>query len=327
METVTDRQERERKALLVLIALTPSLMMGIYIFGASMLILALTCALSAMAFEWALDKAMKREFDMQDYSSMVTGLILAFSCPDRLPLWIAVLGTFVAVVIVKGLLGGFGEKTACPAIAANVLLQLAFRKEMTTFPLNDFVKTASDDPASVTGSTPLGMITEGKELPGLIRMFIGFVSGPCGVISIAAILIGGLYLLWKKVISPEIPAGMIATAFIFALIYYSVTDAETGEDPETALHMAAYHIMAGSLMFAAFFGAGLYGEVIREKFKKTFAAACAVYAAGAGLITMAVRMAGPVEDGAMPAVLIMDILMYLVIRYADSKKNGRTQEK
>ena len=302
--------EMQKNMVIMMAALTPSLMMGVYIFGVSMLVLTLVCAAACEAFAWACDAVMKRKNTADDFTAAVTGVILAFSLPARFPLWTAVLGCFVAIVMFREALRGFGEKVACPAMGARVFLTLMFTKEITEFPLNDFVKTPGDEPGALTGKTPLGLLMYGKELPGLLRMFIGFVSGPCGAVSVAAVLIGGLYLIWKKVIRPEVPAGVIITMFMIMAAYYAVsgTPKDVPDSASGIFSMAVFHIFAGGLMFAAFFCAGLYGELLGTRRKAL------IYACGVGAVTAGFRLLSPFEDGAAFAVLIMDAVMYAADR-------------
>lgn len=334
---LTDVYDTQQKMVLMTAALVPSLMMGIYIFGAEALILTLVCVVSASAADWLTGKALASlrkqkaggtqpsgnilsypadglfhgaySGDIRDMTAVVTGMILAFSLPARLPLWIAALGSVTAIVVFKYLLGGLMDRVACPALAARIMMLLAFRKQMTEWPLNDFVKTSYDEPGAVSGSTPLTMLAEGKEIPGLLRMFIGFVSGPCGAASVAAILIGGLYLIWKKIISPKVPAAIAAVVFISALVYY-IFAGNAGEVMNgmgrSALYMAVFHLFTGGVLFTAFFCAPLCEAALKSSRR------LAVYAAGIGLITMAVRIWGTFEDGAALAVVVMNIAMYMI---------------
>ena len=354
--TGTDVYDTQQKMVIVIAALVPSLMMGIYIFGSEALILTLVCVAAAVAADWLAGKAIGTvgdgsggnrnatpgdrdegtasgerggamqsrpsgnvitgpldglyhgaySGDIRDLTAVVTGMILAFSLPARLPLWMAAAGSVIAIVVFKYLLGGLMDRIACPALAARIVMLRLFRGPMTEWPLNDFVKTSYDEPGAVNGSTPLTMLAEGKEIPGLLRMFIGFVSGPCGAASVAAILIGGLYLIWKKIISPKIPVAIIAVVFISALIYYVAagdSDEVMNGMGRSALYMAVFHLFTGGVLFTAFFCAPLCEEALESSRK------LAVYAAGIGLITMAVRFWGTFEDGAALALVVMNILM------------------
>lgn len=170
----------QRTMLMMLAALAPSFMMGTYIFGVEVPLLVGASVFSAVFFEWAYEKIFKSENTISDYSAMVTGAVLSFSLPANFPLWMAVIGTFIAIVVVKQLFGGYGRNKVNPAITAKIALSLMFAKEITAWPLNDFVRTAEDSAENVSGVTPMELLAEGGDLPGLARLFMGFVSGPCG---------------------------------------------------------------------------------------------------------------------------------------------------
>ena len=138
-----------------------------------------------------------------DLSAAVTGLLIAFNVPSGLPYWIAIVGCFVAIIVVKQLFGGVGKNIANPAITARIVLFISFATEMTTWPLP---RMAAD---ATSTATPLGVLAEGGELPTNMEMFLGFIGGSMGEVSAIALLIGGLFLIWKKVISPIIPVCFI----------------------------------------------------------------------------------------------------------------------
>lgn len=299
--------DTQKTMLMVLAALAPSFMMGTYIFGIDVPVLVLTCTASAEFFEWAYEKLMKKESTVYDLSAVVTGAILAFNLPAGFPLWMAVIGTFVAIVIVKQLYGGLGKNIANPAIVARIVLLLSFTEQMTTWPLNDFVKTAEDGVDAATGATPLGMLADGADLPGLARMFVGFTSGSCGEVSAAAILIGGIFLIWKKIISPVIPLSMLGTIFVFAFCYYGAQDGAAA-----GLDMALFHLFAGGAMFGAFFCATDYVT------SPIMTRARVAYGIGIGLITMVIRLFGSYPEGVSFAILFMNVMAPLLDRAAIS---------
>ena len=161
------------------------------------------------------------------------------------------------------------ERAVVTAAIALTVLWLAFREEMTTWPLNDFVETRVSPGDIAIGTTPLGALADGSDLPGLSRMFVGFISGPCGEVSVAAAVIGGVYLVWKKIISPLIPACVLGTIFAAAYVYYVTSGvgeaAEAAQNgavvaalgpgtaSNTAVYLAFYHILSGGAVFGAFF--------------------------------------------------------------------------
>lgn len=232
---------------MVVMALIPSFLVSIYVFGARVISLTLVCVVSAVFFEWAYNKLMKKRQTVGDLSAVVTGVLIAFNVPAGLPYWIAVVGCFVAIIVVKQLYGGIGKNPVNPAITARIVLFISFATEMTTWPLP---RMAAD---ATSTATPLGILAEGGgELPNNMEMFLGFIGGSMGEVSAIALLIGGIFLIWKKVISPIIPCCFIGTVFVFAAIYYGVT----GDG--NALQMAIFHVLAGGVMLGAFFMATDY---------------------------------------------------------------------
>lgn len=240
--------DTQKTMLMVLIALVPSLLVSTYVFGFRVLILTAVCIAASMFFEWAWNKLMKRKQTVCDLSAALTGTLIAFNLPSGLPYWIAIVGCFVAIIVVKQLFGGIGKNLVNPAITARIVLFISFATEMTTWPLPRMNQTAD----VLTGPTPLGVIHEGGQLPTNMEMFLGYIGGSMGEVSAIALIIGGLFLVWKKIISPIIPCCFIGTVFVFALIYYSATG--NGD----ALQMAVFHILAGGVMLGAIFMATDY---------------------------------------------------------------------
>ena len=244
---IVSNMDTSRIMMMVILALVPSLLVSIYVFGFRVLSLTLVCVIAAVFFEWAYNKLMKRPQTVGDLSAVVTGVLIAFNVPSGLPYWIAVVGCFVAIVIIKQLFGGIGKNIANPAITARIVLFLSFATEMTTWPLP---KMAVD---ATSTATPLGILKEGTgELPSNMDMFLGFIGGSMGEVSAIALIRGGLFLIWKKIISPIIPATFIGTVFVFAFIYSTATGTAD------ALDMAVFHILAGGVMLGAFFMATDY---------------------------------------------------------------------
>ena len=211
--------DTQKTMLMVLIALVPSLLVSTYVFGFRVLILTAVCIAASMFFEWAWNKLMKRKQTVCDLSAALTGTLIAFNLPSGVPYWIAIVGCFVAIIVVKQLFGGIGKNLVNPAITARIVLFISFATEMTTWPLPRMNQTAD----VLTGPTPLGVIHEGGQLPTNMEMFLGYIGGSMGEVSAIALIIGGLFLVWKKIISPIIPCCFIGTVFVFALIYYSAT--------------------------------------------------------------------------------------------------------
>ena len=261
--------------LMVLIGLAPSFLVSIYVFGMRVIALTGVCVVASMFFEWAWNKLMHKTQTVGDLSAAVTGTLIAFNVPSGLPYWIAIVGCFVAIIVVKQLYGGMGKNIVNPAITARIVLFISFATEMTTWPLP---RMAAD---ATSTATPLGVLAEGgAELPSNMQMFLGFIGGSMGEVSAIALLIGGLFLIWKKIISPIIPCCFIGTVFVFALIYYAATG--NGD----ALQMAIFHVLAGGVMLGAFFMATDYVTSPLLPMGKV------IFGIGCGLLTMIIRLWG-----------------------------------
>ena len=220
----------------VLLAMLPALVASTYIFGARVLLLAAVCIVASVGFEWIYNMLAKKPQTISDLSAAVTGLLIAFNVPSSFPLWMAVIGCFVAIVVIKQLYGGIGRNFVNPAITARIFLFISFAAQMTTWPLPRMA--AKTD--AVTGPTPLALVAGGAskaDLPSNMDMFLGFTGGSLGEVSALALLVGGLFLIWRKVISPAIPCAFLGTIFVIALAYYK------GD-----FNMAIFHLCAGGAM-------------------------------------------------------------------------------
>lgn len=302
---IVSNTDTTRIMLMVLIALAPSFVMSIYVFGPRVIALTLVCLVSCMFFEWAYNNLMKKPQTVGDLSAAVTGVLIAFNVPSGLPYWIAIVGCFVAIIIVKQLYGGIGKNLVNPAITARIVLFIAFATEMTTWPVPF---TGAD---AQTGATPLGILAEGGgELPSNMDMFMGYIGGSMGEVSALMLLIGGLFLIWRKIISPIIPACFIGTVFVFALIYY----AATGDG--NALQMAVFHVLAGGVMLGAFFMATDYVTTPILPMGKV------IFGIGCGVITMLIRLYGQYPEGVSFSILLMNIVTPLIDNFCQKRMYG-----
>ena len=291
--------------LMVLIGLAPSFLVSIYVFGMRVIALTAVCIAASMFFEWAWNKLMHKTQTVGDLSAAVTGTLIAFNVPSGLPFWIAIVGCFVAIIVVKQLYGGMGKNIVNPAITARIVLFISFATEMTTWPLP---RMAAD---ATSTATPLGVLAEGgAELPSNMQMFLGFIGGSMGEVSAIALLIGGLFLIWKKIISPIIPCCFIGTVFVFALIYYGAT----GEGE--ALQMAIFHVLAGGVMLGAFFMATDYVTSPLLPMGKV------IFGIGCGLLTMIIRLWGQYPEGVSFSILIMNCLTPLIENFCQKRLYG-----
>ena len=300
---------------MVLAALVPSFCVSIYVFGARVILLTLVCVVASVGFEWLYNKLMHKRQTVGDLSAAVTGVLIAFNVPSSFPYWMAVIGCFVAIVIVKQLYGGIGRNVVNPAITARIVLFISFATEMTTWPVP---RTSTIDAA--TSPTPLGILSEGSvaDLPSNMEMFLGTIGGSMGEVSAIALLIGGLVLIWKKIISPIIPVCFVGTVFVIALLYYGIAGSELG-----ALHMAVFHVCAGGVMLGAFFMATDYVTSPIMPLGKV------IMGIGCGIITMVVRLWGSYPEGVSFSILLMNIMTPLIdqlcikLTYGGAKKNEK----
>lgn len=297
----------------VIIALLPSLAVSTFVFGPRVLLLSAVCVIAAVAFEWLYNKITGKTQTINDLSAALTGLLIAFNVPSGFPFWMAIIGCFVAIVIVKQLYGGIGRNVVNPAITARIVLFISFATEMTTWPT---ARMAGIDAA--TSATPLGILGEGNiaDLPSNLEMFLGFHGGSMGEVSAIALLIGGLILIWKKIISPIIPACFIGTVFVFALAYYGFTGGD-------ALTMAVFHVLAGGVMLGAFFMATDYVTSPIMPLGKV------IMGVGCGILTMVIRLWGAYPEGVSFSILLMNILtphidnLCIKLTYGGAKKNEK----
>lgn len=290
----------------VVLALVPAIVMATVYFGIGALLRVVLGGVFCWASEYLYDKIMKKKDTTGDCSFAVTGVILALNLPANFPIWMEAIGCVVAIVIVKCLYGGLGKNIANPAIVGRIVLLLSFTSYMTSWPLTTFQKAAAGVDA-VTGATPLGELSDGAAvLPSLTDMLIGNIGGAMGETCTIAILIGGVFLIWKKIISPIIPLTYIGTVFVFSLIYYACVG---GAGQYGALGMAVFEVLAGGVCFGAFFCATDYvTSPIMDRGKY-------IYAVGCGLFTMIIRLFASYPEGASFAILFMNVMTPLIDRF------------
>lgn len=305
--------DTQKTMAMVILALVPSFLVSIYVFGPRVISLTLVCIAASMFFEWAYNKMTGKTQTVRDLSAALTGMLIAFNVPSSFPYWMAIIGCFVAIVIVKQLYGGLGRNVVNPAITARIVLFISFATEMTTWPT---ARMSGIDAA--TSATPLGVLAEGNaaDLPSNMEMFLGFIGGSMGEVSAVALLVGGLFLIWKKIISPIIPACFIGTVFVIALAYYGFTGGD-------ALTMAVFHVFAGGVMLGAFFMATDYVTSPIMPLGKV------IMGVGCGLLTMVIRLWGAYPEGVSFSILLMNILTPLIdqlcikLTYGGAKKNEK----
>lgn len=293
----------------VIIALCPALIASIVLFGYKAAVLTAVCAASGVLFEFLFNKIVKKPGTVSDLSAIVTGMLLSFNLPVDLPIYMAVIGCFVAIVIVKCLFGGIGQNFANPAITARIVLMLSFTAAMTTWTEPLAWLNGSTD--AMTSATPLGAISSGEgALPSLMDMLLGVRGGCLGETCTAALLLGGLYLIFRGVIRPLTPICFIGTVAV--LSFFS-----GGFD----LNYVAYQVMGGGLVLGAFFMATDYSTTpMTDKGKIIFAVGC-------GLITFLIRQFANYPEGVSFSILVMNCLTPLIDRFTAAKPFGGIKPK
>ena len=256
----------------VLIALVPALVASVVIFGMRALIVTAVCVVCAVGSEYLFERGLKRPITITDLSAAVTGVLLAFCLPVSIPYWIAGLGSIIAVVVVKQLFGGIGKNFANPAITARVILLISFGGAMSSWTLD-----------GVSSATPLG----GGAVPALGDFFLGRHAGSLGETCAAALIMGGVYLLVRRVITWHIPVAYMGSVALFCLA--------AGQD-------ISLHILGGGLLLGAIFMATDYVSSPTTQWGKL------IYGVGCGLLTMLIRVWGSAPEGVSFAILLMNIL-------------------
>lgn len=271
----------------VLIALLPAVVASVLVFGTRALLLEVVCVAASILFEYLFRKITKRTNTISDLSAAVTGLLLAMNLPAGFPIWMAIVGCFVAIVIVKQLFGGIGCNFANPAITGRIFLLIAFAGQMTTWPTANSYIPGID---AVSGATPLALIKEGAvdSLPAVKNLLFGIRGGCLGETCAIALIIGFVYLVVRRVITPTIPLVYVATIALMSIVL--------GYDP-------IYMILTGGVLLGGIFMLTDYSTSPATEWGKV------VFALGAGIITMLIRnSSGGYPEGVSFAILLMNII-------------------
>lgn len=293
----------------VITALFPVLAGGVYFFGFRALAVCIVTVAACVGSEFLWNKAIKRENTTGDLSSVVTGMLLALSLPPTIPYYMAVVGGIFAVIVVKMFFGGVGQNFVNPALAARAFLLASWPVEMTKFVLPmTKLSVFSSNADAITSPTPLAVIkgTEAFTSSSFGDMLWGNVPGCIGEVSAVLILIGGAYLLIRKIIRPVIPFTYIITVGIFGFLF----------DGGFAHGDFLYHILSGGVMLAGFFMATDYvtsPTTVKGEF---------IYALGAGILTGVIRLFGGYPEGVTYAILIMNIVTPIIDKYVRPRVFG-----
>ncbi len=279
----------------VIIALLPAWGAAVYFFGMRVIPLTAVCIGSCIFFEYFTRLLMKRSNTVGDLSAVVTGLLLAMNLPVTAPYWMGIIGSFVAIVVVKQLFGGIGQNFANPAITARIVLMVSFPS------MSHWIKPLEYDYDAVSSATPLVLARNGDSLPSYFNLFIGKTGGCLGEVCAVGLLIGGLYLAFRRIISLAAPISFIGCVFLLSWL--------GGEDP-------VYQILAGGLFLGAFFMATDYATTpITTKGKIVFGLGC-------GIITFVIRRFGTYPEGVSFSILLMNVLTPYIEQLTRTKVLG-----
>ncbi len=302
----------------VLLAMVPAFAVSLIFFGVGALIVTGVAVVSCLAFEYLIARfLMKVKPTLWDGSAAVTGVLLAFNVPSNLPVWMIVLGSLVAIGIAKMSFGGLGKNPFNPALAGRVFLLVSFPVQMTSWPKAVESRFAYLD--ATTGATPLGIMKEGlkngqpmvdllKDIPEYGQMFLGNMSGSLGEISALALLLGGLYLLIKKVITWHIPVSILSTVVVFTGLMWLINP-DKFADP-------LFHLLAGGIILGAIFMAT---DMVTSPMTPV---GQVIFGVGIGLITCLIRLFGAYPEGVSFAILIMNAFVPLIDKYVKPKRFG-----
>jgi len=312
----------------VVLSLIPAMLVSFYFFGLQAILVTLVAVVSCLGFEYLFQyvlqgKQFGKPYSIFDGSGLITGILLAFNIPSNIPLWIVVLGSLVAIGIGKMSFGGLGKNIFNPALVGRVFMMISFPVQMTSWPVPGKFSTALTD--VITGPTPLAVIKEGvakgesvetllTQVPDYVNLLLGNMGGSIGEISALAILLGGIYMLIRRIITWHIPLAYLGSVVIFSGIFWLV-DPTHYVDP-------AFHLITGGLMLGAVYMAT---DMVTSPMSKS---GQLVFGLGCGVLTIIIRVFGAYPEGVSFAILIMNAFVPIINnsfkpkRFGEEVKNG-----
>ena len=298
----------------VIIALVPALAFACFNFGFRALTLTAVSVAGCFFWEWLYRKLMKKPESVGDLSCAVTGMLLAFVSPVQMPYWMILIGDFFAIIVVKQLFGGIGKNFLNPALAGRAVLLASYAGVMTTWadPAGAGAAVIGSNVDLATTATPLAMMKGGQfaELLGAYRvsdMFVGAIPGSLGEVSALALLIGGIYLVWRKVINWQTPVSYIATVAVLSFLF---------PKDGTGLEWMLYSVFGGGLFLGAIFMATDYAtSPVTKKGQLIFGIGC-------GLFTILIRYFGSYNEGVCYSIMVMNLMVPLIDKYTKPTRFG-----
>ncbi|MBF8984328.1 RnfABCDGE type electron transport complex subunit D [Lutibacter sp. B2] len=287
----------------VVIALLPATLAGVYFFRMGAVRVILASVIACLLTEVAVQKMCKKTVTINDWSAVVTGLLLAFNIPASAPLWIPVIGAIFAIAIVKQIFGGLGHNFMNPALAARAMLLASWPVQMTAW-----VTPGADAVSTATPLAIMGGEAAGQALPSIADLIIGNVGGCVGETSAILLIIGGIYLVYRGVITPRIPVIYIATVAVLSFVFY-------GYDVNAMIAQ----VFAGGLMIGAIFMATDYASSpVTPKGQVIFALGC-------GILTAVIRKFGGYPEGVSYSILLMNVAAPLIEKYTSPRVFGEVK--
>ena len=302
----------------VVYAMIPALLVSVYFFGIGAIKVTLIAVISCLFFEWLFQKYLiKGPTTINDGSALLTGILLAFNVPSNLPWWILVIGALVSIGMAKTSFGGLGKNILNPALVGRVFLLISFPVQMTSWPVPKPITEGLTD--AITGPTPLAIVKEGldagktmtelqSELPTYIDYLVGQMGGSMGEVSAIALILGGLFMIWKKIITWEIPVSVLVTVFAFSGVMWMINP-ETNADP-------FFHLITGGLMLGAIYMAT---DMVTSPMTR---GGQLVFGFGVGLLTILIRIWGAYPEGVSFAILLMNAVVPLINKGFKPKRFG-----
>ena len=298
----------------VIVAMLPALLWAVIWFGMKALTLTAVSVIGCIFWEWLYRKLMKKPQSVGDLSAVVTGMLLAFVCPVTTPYWMIIIGGFFSIIVVKQLFGGIGKNFVNPALAGRAFLLGSYAGVMTTWIDAAANKAPLMGAAAdiVTAATPLAYMKTGdmeglKSVYSVADMFLGKTGGSLGEVSAALLLLGGVYLIWRKVINWQTPVAYIATVAVLSFLF-----PKSG----SGLDWMLYSIFGGGLMLGAFFMATDYAtSPVTKKGQLIFGIGC-------GLFTVLIRYFGSYNEGVCYSIMVMNLCVALIDKYTKPTRFG-----
>ena len=298
----------------VIIAMLPALAFAIFNFGLRALTLTAVSVVGCVFWEWLYRKLMKKPQSVGDLSAVVTGMLLAFVCPVTTPYWMIIIGGFFSIIVVKQLFGGIGKNFVNPALAGRAFLLGSYAGVMTTWidATQNKAPLMGSTADIVTAATPLAYMKTGNmagltETYSVMDMFLGKTGGSLGEISAAMLILGGLYLIWRKVINWQTPVAYIGTVAVLSFLFPKAG---------TGLEWMLYSVFGGGLMLGAFFMATDYAtSPVTKKGQLVFGIGC-------GLFTVLIRYFGSYNEGVCYSIMVMNLFVPLIDKYTKPTRFG-----